>query len=71
MTEEKLSATDAALRRRITELSVHIPCGQQWVYDDGSICPTVDASGRPVCADNRMAVTGWDGRFCMNHRMFS
>jgi hypothetical protein len=27
MTEQKLSATDAALRRRITELSVHIPCG--------------------------------------------
>jgi hypothetical protein len=50
MTEQKLSATDAALRRRITELSVHVPCGQQWVYDDGSICPTVDASGRPVCA---------------------
>jgi hypothetical protein len=43
MTEWKLSATDAALRRGITELSVHIPCGQQWVYDDGSICPTVDA----------------------------
>lgn len=28
MTDQKLSATDAALRRRITELSVHIPCGQ-------------------------------------------
>ena len=28
MTERKLSATDAALRERITELSVHIPCGQ-------------------------------------------
>jgi hypothetical protein len=27
MTERKLSATDAALRARITELSVHIPCG--------------------------------------------
>jgi hypothetical protein len=27
MTERKLSATDAALRQRITELSVHIPCG--------------------------------------------
>ncbi|MCV7101099.1 hypothetical protein [Mycobacterium palustre] len=27
MTEQKLSATDAALRKRITELSVHIPCG--------------------------------------------
>jgi hypothetical protein len=27
MTERKLSATDAALRKRITELSVHIPCG--------------------------------------------
>lgn len=27
MTERKLSATDAALRERITELSVHIPCG--------------------------------------------
>jgi hypothetical protein len=71
MTEEKLSATDAALRRRITELSVHIPCGQQWVYDEGNICPTVDASGRRVCADNRVAVNDWDGRFCMNHRMFS
>jgi hypothetical protein len=28
MTERKLSATDAALRERITELSVHIPCGR-------------------------------------------
>jgi hypothetical protein len=28
MIERKLSATDAALRKRITELSVHIPCGQ-------------------------------------------
>lgn len=28
MTERKLSATDAALRDRITELSVHIPCGR-------------------------------------------
>jgi hypothetical protein len=27
MTERRLSATDAALRERITELSVHIPCG--------------------------------------------
>jgi hypothetical protein len=27
VTERKLSATDAALRERITELSVHIPCG--------------------------------------------
>jgi len=27
MTERKLSATDAALRQRITEFSVHIPCG--------------------------------------------
>lgn len=27
MTEQELSATDAALRERITELSVHIPCG--------------------------------------------
>ena len=27
MTERQLSATDAALRERITELSVHIPCG--------------------------------------------
>lgn len=27
MTERKLSATDAALRERIVELSVHIPCG--------------------------------------------
>lgn len=27
MTEQKLSATDAALRERITELSVHLPCG--------------------------------------------
>jgi len=27
MTEHQLSATDAALRERITELSVHIPCG--------------------------------------------
>ena len=27
MTEPKLSATDAALRERITELSVHTPCG--------------------------------------------
>lgn len=27
MTERKLSATDAALRERITTLSVHIPCG--------------------------------------------
>jgi hypothetical protein len=27
MTERKLSATDAALRGRITELSVHVPCG--------------------------------------------
>jgi hypothetical protein len=27
MTERKLSAADAALRKRITELSVHIPCG--------------------------------------------
>ena len=27
MVERKLSATDAALRERITELSVHIPCG--------------------------------------------
>jgi hypothetical protein len=33
-----------------------------WVYDDGSLCPTVDANGRPVCADNRVAVTSWDGR---------
>jgi hypothetical protein len=28
MTERKLSATDAALRERLTELCVHIPCGQ-------------------------------------------
>jgi hypothetical protein len=28
MTERNLSATDAALRKRITELSVHIPCGR-------------------------------------------
>jgi hypothetical protein len=28
MTEQQLSATDAALRERITELSVHIPCGR-------------------------------------------
>jgi hypothetical protein len=28
MTERHLSATDAALRERITELSVHIPCGR-------------------------------------------
>ncbi|OBH88763.1 hypothetical protein [Mycobacterium sp. E2733] len=28
MTERRLSATDAALRERITELSVHIPCGR-------------------------------------------
>jgi hypothetical protein len=28
MTEKQLSATDAALRERITELSVHIPCGR-------------------------------------------
>ena len=27
MTKRKLSATDTALRERITELSVHIPCG--------------------------------------------
>jgi hypothetical protein len=27
MTKQKLSAADAALRARITELSVHIPCG--------------------------------------------
>ena len=27
MTERELSATDAALRERITELGVHIPCG--------------------------------------------
>jgi hypothetical protein len=27
MTERKLSAADAALRERITELSVHVPCG--------------------------------------------
>jgi hypothetical protein len=27
MTDRKLSATDAALRKRIVELSVHIPCG--------------------------------------------
>jgi hypothetical protein len=27
MTERNLSAADAALRERITELSVHIPCG--------------------------------------------
>ncbi len=27
MTERKLSVTDAALRERITELGVHIPCG--------------------------------------------
>jgi hypothetical protein len=27
MTERQLSAADAALRERITELSVHIPCG--------------------------------------------
>lgn len=27
MVEDHLSATDAALRERITELSVHIPCG--------------------------------------------
>lgn len=27
MTIQKLSAADAALRRRITEISVHIPCG--------------------------------------------
>jgi hypothetical protein len=40
-------------------------------YDDGSLCPTVDASGR-LCADNRVAVTGWDGRvFCMDHWIFS
>jgi hypothetical protein len=28
MTEKKLSTNDAALRDRITELSVHIPCGR-------------------------------------------
>jgi hypothetical protein len=28
MTHKKLSAADAALRERITELSVHIPCGR-------------------------------------------
>jgi hypothetical protein len=28
MTEKKLSTNDAALRERITELSVHIPCGR-------------------------------------------
>ncbi len=28
MTERKLSVADAALRNRITELSVHIPCGR-------------------------------------------
>jgi hypothetical protein len=28
MTERKLSATDAALRERISELSVHVPCGR-------------------------------------------
>lgn len=27
MTEQKLSAADAALRQRLSELSVHIPCG--------------------------------------------
>ena len=27
MAERKLSAADAALRERVTELSVHIPCG--------------------------------------------
>lgn len=67
MTEQKLSATDAALITRINELSVlHISCGQQWVYDDGSICPTVDASGRPVRADNRVAVTGYSFGYTSN-----
>lgn len=28
MTEQELSAADVALRQRITELSVHIPCGR-------------------------------------------
>jgi hypothetical protein len=28
MTEQQLSAADAALRERITKLSVHIPCGR-------------------------------------------
>ena len=28
MTERQLSAADAALRERITELSVHVPCGR-------------------------------------------
>ncbi len=65
MTEQKLSATDAALRRRITESSELIPYGQQWACDDGSIRSTVDATGR-LCADNRVGVTGWDGRVvCM------
>jgi hypothetical protein len=49
MTERKLSATDAALRERITKLSVHIPCG--WLrgplragkFASWQSCPDEDA----------------------------
>jgi len=42
MTDQPLTAADAALRERITELSVHIPCGglrgpaQRTLWQSGS-----------------------------------
>ncbi|MGE2731750.1 hypothetical protein ACQI4F_19935 [Mycolicibacterium vaccae] len=44
MTENPFSATDAALRQRITELSVHIPCG---------------GIRGPVCRETRVAPMLW------------
>lgn len=65
MTERKLSATDAALRERISELSVHIPCGRlrgpvpptcKWPHLHGrwQSCPDEDSPERwPGCDVSR------------------
>jgi hypothetical protein len=45
MTERKLTATDAALRDRITGLSVHVPCGglRGPVHGRWQSCPDEDS----------------------------
>lgn len=58
MTDNELSATDAAVRERITELSVHIPCGGI----RGPVSPSSVAAWKvwQSCRDEDVPVR-WDG----------
>jgi hypothetical protein len=69
MTERQLSAADAGLRERITELSVHIPCGglRGPVRPRGSwqSCPDEDApqvwQGCDVSRERDLCIVCWRG----------